>query len=56
VGGVKRDGWFGKPDGNRHVLPAVQLASERGAHIHFASTVAKPEGLPVNLPAGELDH
>jgi len=41
-----------------HVLEsmlAVQLASEKGAHVLIESTVAKPKALPVGLPAGELD-
>jgi predicted dehydrogenase len=42
-----------------HVLEAmlaVQLASERGAHVILDSTVAKPKALPPGLPLGELDH
>jgi predicted dehydrogenase len=41
-----------------HVLEAmlaVQLASEKGAHILLQSTVAQPKPLPVGLPLGELD-
>jgi len=41
-----------------HVLEAmlaVQLASERSAHILLESTVAKPKALPVGLSVGELD-
>ncbi len=42
-----------------HVLEAmlaVQLASERGAHVLLQSTVKKPKALPEGLPLGELDH
>jgi predicted dehydrogenase len=41
-----------------HVLEAmlaVQLASERGAHVILQSTAAKPKPLPVGLALGELD-
>ena len=41
-----------------HVLEAmlaVQLASEREAHVHLKSTVAKPAPLPTGLPFGKLD-
>jgi predicted dehydrogenase len=41
-----------------HVLEAmlaVQLASERGAHVILQSTVAKPKALPTGLALGELD-
>lgn len=41
-----------------HVLEsmlAVQLASEKGAHVLIQSTVDRPKALPVGLPEGELD-
>lgn len=41
-----------------HVLEAmlaVQIASEKGAHVLIQSTVARPKALPVGLPVGELD-
>jgi predicted dehydrogenase len=42
-----------------HVLEAmlaVQVASERGAHVYLKSTVAQPRALPVGLSPGELDR
>jgi predicted dehydrogenase len=41
-----------------HVLEAmlaVQLASERGAHVMLESSVEQPAPLPAGLPLGELD-
>ncbi len=41
-----------------HVLEAmlaVELASQRGAHVILESTVAKPKALPIGLPLGKLD-
>jgi predicted dehydrogenase len=41
-----------------HVLEAmlaVQLASERGAHVILSSTVEKPRALPIGLGPDELD-
>ena len=41
-----------------HVLEAmlaVQLASERGAHVLLKTKAAQPKALPVGLAAGEID-
>ena len=34
---------------------AVQIASERGAHVLLESTVQRPAALPIGLPFGEFD-